>query len=185
MRWRGAEVERLLNRDHSLMHERVASMLARAPGWLMQPEVSFSIWGERGVIDILAFHEATGHLLVIELKTSIVDVQAMLGTVDRYRRLAAQIGRERGWLVKHVSLWVAVADTGTNRRRLAEHRTVLRSALPSDGRHIEGWLSRPNEEVAVLSFLANPTGGGRTTPIAARRRVRRRKPWPGAHQDVN
>jgi hypothetical protein len=34
--------------------------------------VSFSIFGERGLIDILAFHQPTGMLLIIELKTELM-----------------------------------------------------------------------------------------------------------------
>jgi len=41
------------------------------------------VYGERGVIDILCFHSPTGSLLVIELKTEIVDVQDLVGGVDR------------------------------------------------------------------------------------------------------
>ena len=51
--------------------------------------------GERGVIDILAWHAATRTLLVIELKTEIVDINELMGTVDRKRRLAATVAREQ------------------------------------------------------------------------------------------
>jgi hypothetical protein len=73
--------------------------LSRGPGWSIAPEVSFSIWGERGLIDILAWHAPTRSLLVIELKTAIVDVSGLVGTVDRKRRLAPEIARSRGWQV--------------------------------------------------------------------------------------
>jgi transcriptional regulator with XRE-family HTH domain len=158
IRWRGAELERLLNRDHSAMHEAMASMFATLPGW---------------VIHILAFHERTGQLLVIELKTAIVDVNDLLGTADRKRRLARVVASARGWKVRTVSLWVVVADTGTNRRRLAEHRRVIRSALPTDGRMIRGWLAHPSQPIAAFSFLSKGRGASRVTPLAARRRVRR------------
>ena len=78
-----------------LMHERVAAVFATLPSWTAVPEVSFSVFGERGVIDWLAWHEPTGSLLVIELKTAVVDVQALLGTLDRYERLAPGVARER------------------------------------------------------------------------------------------
>ena len=66
-------------------------MLYAAGGWLFAPEVSFSVYGERGVIDLLAFHPASGCLLVIELKTAIIDVNDLVGTMDRRCRLAAGI----------------------------------------------------------------------------------------------
>src|SRR5687768_15752036 len=52
-RWRGGELDRLLNAGHSALHESVAAFFSDLPGWMRAPEVSFSIDGERGVIDIL------------------------------------------------------------------------------------------------------------------------------------
>lgn len=86
-RWRGGELERLINAGHSALHEKVAQYLAELGGWEIAPEVSFAIYGERGIIDILAWHAASLTLLVIEFKTEIVDVQATLGTFDRKIRL--------------------------------------------------------------------------------------------------
>ena len=85
-RWRGGELDRLLNAGHSAMHESFGTFLGSLPGWAFAPEVSFSIWGERGVIDILAWHAPTRSLLVIELKRAIVDVNELVGSVDRKRR---------------------------------------------------------------------------------------------------
>src|SRR4051794_29121582 len=51
--WRGGDLERLLNADHSALHESVAEWLSSATGWEFAQEVSFNIYGERGVIDIL------------------------------------------------------------------------------------------------------------------------------------
>jgi transcriptional regulator with XRE-family HTH domain len=179
--WRGGELDRMVNAGHAAMHESVARWL-RGSGSLIAPEASFSIYGERGVIDVLAFEPASRALLVVELKTQLVDVQALLGAVDRYRRLAPALARERGWEAQAVSAWVVLRDTATNRRRLAAHATVLRSAFPQDGRAIRGWLSRPRGQVAALSFLSN---GRHATAIATssgvqRVRVPRRSVPPSA-----
>lgn len=69
----------------------------------MATEVSFDIRGQRGSIDILAFHPATGTLLVIEVKSVVPDMQAMLHGVDRKARLAPEIARGRGWRVERVA----------------------------------------------------------------------------------
>jgi transcriptional regulator with XRE-family HTH domain len=130
-RWRGGELTRMLNAGHATMHEAVARLLAAWPEWTFAPEVSFAVYGERGVIDVLAYHTACRTLLVIELKTELVDVQGLLGSADGYRRLALGIARERGWNAAHVSVWVILRDTDTSRRRVAAHATVLRSALHS------------------------------------------------------
>src|SRR5438477_1878403 len=94
LRWRGEELDRLLNAGHSAMHEQMAQLFGKVPEWIVTPEVSFAVWGERGVIDILAFHLPTRRLLVIELKTAIADIQDLIGTLDRKRRLARQIARD-------------------------------------------------------------------------------------------
>jgi transcriptional regulator with XRE-family HTH domain len=95
-RWRGGELDRLLSRRHSMLAESFAAFVLSKPGWVVEPEVSFSIYGERGAIDQLAWHEETAHLLVVELKTTLVDVNEMLGTLDRKGRLARTIATQRG-----------------------------------------------------------------------------------------
>src|SRR5262245_20011196 len=56
-RGRGADLDRLLSARHSALHESVARALSHdLPEWVMASEVSFSIWGERGVIDLLLWH---------------------------------------------------------------------------------------------------------------------------------
>jgi transcriptional regulator with XRE-family HTH domain len=154
LRWRGGELDRLLNAGHAGLLEAVSRRFARLPGWISLPEVTFSIYGERGSIDILAWHAASRSLLVVELKTAIVDVHDLLATLDRKRRLATQIGRERGWDAATVSVWVAVSDTLTNRRRVAAHETALRSVLPTGGVAVGRWLRWPVESIAALSFLS-------------------------------
>ncbi len=179
LRWNGTELDRLLNAGHSAMHELVVGILTAA-SWEAVPERSFSIWGERGVIDLLAWHAATRTLLIVELKTEIVEVQRLIGTVDRYRRLAPQIIRDLGWEPLTVSVWVAVAENPTNRRRLSEHAGVLRAAFPTDGRTVPGWLRSPSDPLRALSFLSDARVANRTAARSSRRRVRAAsRPVPG------
>lgn len=172
IRWQGGNLGRLLNARHSAMHDSVARHFRELPGWTLAPEVSFSIRGERGVIDILAWHAETRTLLVIELKTEIVDVNELMGTLDRKRRLAAEVGRERGWHASTVAVWLVVADSRTNRRRVAAHATTLRAALPMDGRSVAGWLHEPLGPVACLSFWTEVLHTGVKRELATIKRVR-------------
>ena len=170
LRWQGGDLARLISGRHSAMHEAMAGLFDSLTGWVVVHEASFSIYGERGVIDILAWHPARRCLLIVELKTELVDVNDLLATMDRRRRLATRIALERGWRPRIVATWVVVADTRTNRRRLAIHRTVLRNAFPADGRAIRGWLRDPSEPIAALLF----------SPEIAGSQTRRRRVSPSA-----
>lgn len=172
-RWRGGDLDRMLSRRHSALHESLTREMATAfPEWEIAPEVSFSIYGERGVIDLLLWHPGRRALLIIELKTDIVDVGEMLGTLDKKRRLAWQIAEDRGWLPLTVSAWIVVAGSRTNERRISEFRAMLRSAYPADGRQMRAWLRDPVGSIAGLSMWPVVAIGGRA--IAPRRRVRLR-----------
>lgn len=187
--WRGGDGARIVNERHSRMHELVAWRLAASLGWVFATEVTFSEYGERGVIDILAWHAATRTLLVIELKTEIPDPAGLVAQVDRYQRLAAKVGRDRGWIASSVAVWVLVAESDFNRDQLARHRLMLRNAFPLDGRFLRRWLrdpssgSRPDTEgtgggagaVRGLSFLANVTLGSTGERLGPTKRVMRRR----------
>jgi transcriptional regulator with XRE-family HTH domain len=171
-RWHGGDLDRLVNSRHAALHESIARWFSGAlPDWVLEPEVSFSIYGERGVIDILAWNPGHRALLIIELKTDIVDVNRLMGSMDQRRRLARQIARDRGWDPITVSTWVIVAGGRTNRARLASFRTALRNAFPVDGRSIAGWLRRPAVAIGALSLWERQSVG---PELAARRRVTRR-----------
>jgi transcriptional regulator with XRE-family HTH domain len=171
-RWRAGDLDRLVNARHSALHDLVASWFRdELPAWVLAPEVSFNVYGERGVIDIVAWHPGRRALLVIELKTDIADVNELLGTLDRKRRLAREAVAARGWEPATVSVWLVVASGRTNRGRLAVHRSVLRAALPAGRRAIRSWLVDPTGSIAAMSMWS--FDGGRT--LAPVRRVRRRR----------
>ena len=175
VRWHGGDLPRLVSARHAAMHEAMARYFQRLPAWVVEPEVSFSVFGERGVIDILAWHPTSRMLLVIELKTEIVDLNELLGTHDRKRRLAWTIARDRGWDPVAVSTWVVIADSRTSRRVVATHAAVLRAKLPIDGRTVRGWLRRPVSSIDALSFLPQVQGAHLSVDLAPVRRVTRRR----------
>jgi len=170
-RWRGAEVDRLLATRHAAMAERVTKLLLER-GWDVRAEVSFNWFGERGVVDLVAWHAASRTLLLVELKTELVDANELLGVTDRRRRLAPKIAEPFGWVPNAVADWVVVADSRTNRRRLAAVRTLVRSSIPSDGRAIARWLRHPVGPMSALSFLTDSDGAGISRRCAPRLRVR-------------
>jgi transcriptional regulator with XRE-family HTH domain len=169
-RWRGGELDRLLNARHSALHEDVSTWLARHyPEWIVAPEVSFSIQGERGIVDMLLWHPARRALVVVELKTDIVDVNELLGTHDRKRRLARRIARERDWPAEMVASALIVAESRTNRRRLEAHEAMIRNSLPDDGRRFRAWLRDPSGGCDARLFWIPTDAAG---AVRARVRVR-------------
>ena len=128
---RGGALDRLVNAGHAALHDELARYLDSLPGWLHAPEVSFAVFGERGVIDILAFHPSTGSLLVIELKTELVSFEDLLTTLDIRLRHARRIASDRGWAPTSVSGWVVVAESRPNRRRAAATSGVAAICLPT------------------------------------------------------
>ncbi len=153
-RWHGSDGERLLNRRHSLLADAFVTQLGRYPEWKPEPEVSFSVYGERGSIDCLVWNARFRHLLVVELKTAIVDVNELLGTLDRKTRLVRGIARERGWDAALVSTWLIILDSSTNRRHVAEHARLLRSRFRLDGRSFASFLHTPAEATTGIAFCS-------------------------------
>jgi transcriptional regulator with XRE-family HTH domain len=173
-RWRGAALDRVSSSRHAGMAERVARLLLNA-GWEIRPEVSFSRYGERGVVDLVAWRAVTRTVLLVEVKTELADINDLLAVTDRRRRLAPAIVEPFGWVPQNVGQWVVVAASRTNERRLAEHRTIIRAAFPDDGRAIAGWLASPSRPLAALWFLPDSDGSSVRRAAAPRLRVRQRR----------
>jgi hypothetical protein len=134
--------------------------------------VTFSHFGERGVIDILAWHAETRSLLIVELKTELVDPQGLVATMHRRVRLGPKIAAEQGWRPVTISSWVIVRSSRTEKRRLRQHQAILRHAFPADGRSMRRWMPRPQGSIAALSFWTDVTPGGLRHATRPVRRVR-------------
>lgn len=178
LRWRGGQLDRLLDARHAALQQEVIRRLSRAPGWTVTAEASFSIYGERGSIDVLAWHAERRVVLVVEVKTRVLDLQDLLRTMDQRRRLAPTIARGRGWPAQVVSTWVIVEGTDANRRRVRRHVDLLGTAFPSPGPVMRAWLREPVGPVDCLSFIAIARQGSPTRPLGTPERVRRPRGAP-------
>ena len=173
--WRGGQIDRLVDEAHAAIVEAIVARL-RAVGWTVEVEVSFAIWGERGSIDVLAFHAARNALLVIEVKSAITDSQATIHGLDRKARLAREIVAGRGWDVRHVSRLLVVGAADRARRRIAGLAATYDAALPERGATVRRWLRDPERALAAgLLFVSDDSHDGRTRPAAGRERVRSRR----------
>lgn len=152
--WQGEGLDRLLDARHASLVELVVEILM-SHHWEVATEVTFNIRGERGSIDILAFHPATGSLLVIEIKSVVPDMQAMLVGIDRKARLGREIARERGWQVMSVTRLLVLTDDSTARRRVTRHGATIRSALPARTADVQRWIRHPEGTMHGVLFLAD------------------------------
>jgi transcriptional regulator with XRE-family HTH domain len=155
----GEDADRLLDARHADIVERVAAYMRRH-GWEVVPEATFSVYGERGSIDLLAFHPATGSLLVVEVKSAIPDVQATLAGIDRKARLAPTVAEARGWRARSVSRWLVVPGDPTSRRRVQAHDVTLNASLPARTAELKRWAGAPSGPVAGILFVASTGEGG-------------------------
>ena len=148
----------------------------RSFGWEVAVEVSFSRNGERGSIDVLAFHPAHRALVVIEVKSVTPDMQAMLGGLDRKARLGAidRPGPRMG-LVASLHESLSSWNTRTNRRRVEAHEASLHAVLPAGTRDVLRWLAEPaTPAVRGIWFVSDARG---MDAMGVRRhRVRVRRP---------
>jgi hypothetical protein len=172
LRWNGEGLDRLLDQAHAGLVESVVRRL-QATGWVADVEVSFSIRGERGSIDVLGYHEATGIVLVTEVKSVVPDSQATLAGVDRKARLAPEIARARGWTCRGVARLLVVGESTTSRRRIDALGATYRAAFPVAGRAVTRWLRRPDLPMAGLLFLpySRPTHASVATTGMQRVRI--------------
>ncbi len=171
--WHGEELDRLLDAAHAGLVDQVVQILTLAD-WEIVPEATFSIYGERGSIDVLAYHPLTGSLLVVEVKSTVPDMQGMLSTLDRKVRLAPRVAAERGWKVGSVSRLLVIGEDRTSRRRLHDHAATINALMPLRTVAMRRWLCAPSGRVGGVLFLTP----SQRTP--ARRRVRRGSPVPEA-----
>lgn len=170
--WNGPELDRLVDEGHAALGAAVKRRLERW-GWLVRVEVSYSQWGERGRIDLLALHPATRILLVIELKTVLTDVQALLGSLDAKTRLATAVAERLGWEARHVVPAIVFLDDQGTRARLGTLAPLFdRYALR--GRAAISWCRRPGvaPPTGVLWFAG---GSAIRRPAVVAHRVYRRR----------
>lgn len=168
MLWNGPELDRLLDAGHAAIAAVVKKRLERW-GWIVRVEVSYSRYGERGRIDLLAWHEALRILVVIEIKTDLVDVQSLLGSLDVKVRLARHVVEPFGWRPRFVVPAIIFADDRTIRRRIAKLDTLF-DTFAVRGRECWSWLRLPDQPPSgLLSFVTSPSDSRSTS---SPRRVR-------------
>lgn len=139
-------------------------------------EATYSVYGERGSIDVLAGHDPTRSLLVEEVKSELTSVEAVGRKTDEKLRLARRmLCRERfGWAPIAAARVLVLPATDTARRSVARHAAILDAAFPARGREVTRWLRRPAGELSGVLFVSDTSGRDGSGPQGGSQRVRRR-----------
>jgi transcriptional regulator with XRE-family HTH domain len=191
-RWRGGEIDRLIDRRHAELGMNLVQRLEPF-GWMLSPEVSFAEYGERGSIDLLGWHAASRTLLVVELKTELTSVEETLRRHDVKVRLAVRVARTRfEWEPAVVGRLLVLPDDRTPRRHVERHDVLFSRAYPMRGSALRRWLATPVGSPigrrgpqlggradggvpgpAGILFLSSADGARLRQAVSPRRRVRR------------
>lgn len=185
-RWRGGELTRLLDLEHAALVEATARRLSHA-GWSVDIEYTFNHFGERGSVDVLGWQDRRQVMLVIEVKSRVVDVQDMIAGLDRKARIVpGLVARERGLPVASIGRLLVVGEGSANRAVIARHPEMFAAAFPSRGAEVRGWLREPRGRLAGILFLSGtPVVSGKRGLRAGRapaRRSPRSVPGPPSDQ---
>lgn len=172
-RMRTGDLDRIINAGHAALHEELARHIDGLPGWIHAPEVSFAVFGERGVIDVLAFHAATGSLLRHRaqdragLAGGPVDDDGRADAAGDWHRCPARLARPGRQLLGRDGRHAAEP---TARRAPRGH-----APLRVPGHQMRAWLRRPLGSIRALSFWPISNRSGVNQVAALRRRVRQGK----------
>lgn len=162
--WRGGDLDRLLDARHARL-VGVAVNLLRSIGWQVEVEVTYSSFGERGSIDILAWWPLARVALVVEVKSELVSVEATVRKLDEKVRLTIEtIAATRfGQRPQAVGRLLVLPASTTERQRVARADAVLGTAFPIRFDAVRAWLRRPQGPLRGILFVrdTNPSGGPR------------------------
>ncbi len=163
VRWHGAEIDSLVDRDHAGIVTKTAGRL-QPRGWITHAEVSFNHFGDRGRCDLVGWHPAKRILLIIEVKSRLGNLQEALGRQDVRTRLGPVIAQQLGCGQPRLVVPAFVlAEDGANRRLVTRHEAVFRR-YSLRGRAALAWIRQPTCLVAgLLWFEPPPTADQRRT----------------------
>jgi transcriptional regulator with XRE-family HTH domain len=165
-RWRGGELARLRDAEHAALVERCITLL-KQQGWQVIPEYSFNHFGERGSVDILAWHPDHEALLIVEVKGRLTDLQDLVATLHRKRRVVPRlVAAEHGWNIGTIGVLVFADGRTANRTVIARHAATFGAAFPGRAVDARSWLATPSGPLAAV-WLVDPRA--RRRPIDQRR----------------
>lgn len=170
--WRGAKLDRLIDRRHTLLQNEVARLLITW-GWQVGAEKSFNHFGDRGSVDVLAWRPEAGALLIVEIKTEIANLEETLRVLDMKARVVpGLLSREGQWPSRVVGAVLVLPDATAHRNLVARHSATIAAALPARTLAVRRWLADPSGSIRGIWFLGGTRTGGAMRNMRSGRRVR-------------
>lgn len=169
-RWQGGDGDRLMDREHAAVVEAVVAELRRL-GWEVVLEYTFNHYGERGSVDVIGWHALSGSLVIIEVKSRLLDLQDLLASLGRKIRIVPdRLADERGWEVVRVGRVVALPGTTANRGVIERHRATFDASFPSRASTLRRFLRDPGDKgIGAVWFVSS-------SRVVATKRPRRVRP---------
>ena len=175
-RWLDGDVDRLIDRVHAAVVEVVVRFL-RDVGWDVLVEFGFNHYGDRGSVDVLAWHAEHRTLLIVEVKSRLTDLQATFSRFDtKVRVVPAVVGRERGWQARHLGRLLVMPGTKANRASVGRHAETFATAFPERMPAVRAWLHAPNRPMGGVWYLASMPPRTQKQALGARRPRTRASP---------
>jgi transcriptional regulator with XRE-family HTH domain len=153
-RWKGPELDRLVDARHARIVRAVVARLD--PDWQVLVEYTFNHFGDRGSVDVLAWHAARRALLLVEVKSELDSLEAVLRSMDvKIRVVPGLTTREKGWRIASIGSILVLPDESTARRAVNRLGPVFDVALPSRTVSVRRWLRSPAGPMRGIWFLAD------------------------------
>jgi len=180
LRWRGGMLDRVSDEKHALLVNLVVAILG-AFGWTTIVEVSFNHYGDRGSIDILAWHPVLATLLVIEVKSEVTSMEELQRRLDVKFRLAERIAFERErWQPRYIATILVLPEETASRNALRRFAATFATTFPTRGREIRTWLRRPDRPIRGVWLLSMSSSSSGMSKPKTPHRIRRPRSAPEA-----
>lgn len=127
---------------HAWLAGRVGQRLRRL-GWEVIDEAAVGSGRLRGYIDLLGHRPGDGSVLVVEVKTEIRDLGAIVRTLRWYAEEAWAAARLQGWRPRRVIVLLVVLDSTAVEDELRMSADLARRAFPADPLAVGSWLADP------------------------------------------
>ena len=148
-------VDRSRQRDrvHAVCIAYVIRHLRRA-GWRAESEVEIGGSAGPGWIDVLAWHPASGALLVIEVKTEVHDFGRIQRTLGWYEHRAWEAARRLGWLPQRSRGALILLDTASVATVLRANRELAAAAFPVRAAELAAFVGAPSSSTSLGRAIA-------------------------------